>query len=343
MSSHPSPVTPLPRVVLMEDYLNCARDMPCVQELAQRSDLTIYTDKTGSRDELLQRLSGACAVITIRDRVMFDADVFARVQGLQLLSVCGPRLQPHVDLDAATRAGVHVTCATPGTASSVPHHTTAELTWMLILGLARNVLHNQSVLQQGGWQTLAGMGLVGKTLGVIGSTGKVGSLVARIGQAFGMRVIAWSPRLTPEKAADQGVQAVSLNELLRSSDVVTLHANVTAQSQSMIGVEAFKQMKPSAIFINTARAALVDEKALKWALDSGQIAGAGLDVFWEEPLPINHWVRQHLKVLLQPHLGAFTPEGYEWIVAPGVMAVLQWLEGQPVKMMNNITRAINPP
>jgi phosphoglycerate dehydrogenase-like enzyme len=315
-----------PRIVLMEDYLDQARAMPCVQELAQHADLTIYTDKANSRDELLRRLAGARAVITIRDRVVFDAGIFERVRGLELLSVCGPRLQPHVDLEAAKRAGVHVVCAPPVYKSSIPHHTTCELTWLLILGLARNVEHNQAVLRHGGWQTIAGMGLAGKTLGVVGSTGKVGSLVVHAAKAFGMRVIAWSPRFTAERAHEQGIEAVSFDELLRTCDVLTLHANATAESQSMMGAQEFAKMKPTSLFVNTARAALVDEQALRWALDSGQIAAAGLDVYWEEPLPPDHWLRQHPKVLLQPHLGAFTPEGYEWIVAPGVEAVLRWLK-----------------
>lgn len=324
-----------PRVVLMEDYLDQARAMPCVQELARRADLAIFTDKARDRDELLQRLAGARAVITIRDRVMFDEAVFSRVDGLELLSVCGPRLQPHVDLEAATRAGVLVCCAPPNRISSEPHHATAELAWTLILALARNVVHNQAVLRSGGWQTIAGTGLAGKTLGIIGSTGKVGSLIVPVARAFGMRVVAWSPRFTPERAAAQGIEAAaSLDDLLRACDVLTLHANATAESRSLLGPAQFALMKPTAILVNTARAALVDEQALKHALDSGQIAAAGLDVFWEEPLPADHWVRKHEKVLLQPHLGAFTPEGYEWIVAPGVEAVLGWLEGKAPTLAN---------
>ena len=316
----------LPRVVLMEDYLDQARTMPSVQELARRSDLTVYKDKAQSPNEILERLAGARAVITIRDRVIFDAEIFSKVKGLKLLSVCGPRLDPHIDCDAAIRADVCVVCAPANTQSSIPHQATAELTWALILGLARNVVHNHSVLRSGGWQTTAGMGLAGKTLGILGSTGKVGVLVVRMAHAFGMRVIAWSPQLTKEKAQQQNVEAVSFEELLHASDVLSLHANVTAESRSMMGAEEFAKMKPTALFVNTARAALIDEQALKWALDTSQIAAAGLDVFWEEPLPVDHWVRLHEKVLLHPHLGAFTPEGYQWIVEPGVTEVLRWLD-----------------
>lgn len=328
VSGQPTLSSGLPTVVLMEDYLDQARAMPCVQELAHQSNLRIYTEKARSEDELLKRMEGAQAVITIRDRVMFGPTVFARMKGVQLLSVCGPRLQPHVDLDAATRAGVLVCCSPANSQTKEPHHATAELAWALILGLAKNVVHNQTALQAGKWQTTPGIGLVGKTLGIVGCTGKVGSMVTRIGIAMGMKVIAWSPRLTPERAAEHGAEAVSFEELLRASDVLSLHANATAESRSMLSTNEFQKMKRSAMLVNTARAALVDEPALRRALDNGDIAAAGLDVFWEEPLPADHWVRRHEKVLLQPHMGAFTPEGYEWIVAPGVEAVLSWLAGK---------------
>lgn len=324
----------LPRVVLMEDYLDQARTMRCVQELARVSDLTIITDKARSEEEVLARLAGASVVVTIRDRVMFTKSVLSRVKGLELLAVCGPRLQPHVDLQAATGAGVLVSCSPANTQSREPHHATAELAWALILGLAKHVVHNQAMLRAGRWQTVSGMGLMGKTLGIVGSTGNVGAIVARIGLAMGMRVIAWSPRLTPERAAAQGVEAVSFDQLLRESDILSLHANATPESRSMLSADEFAKMKKGAILINTARAALVDENALRHALDNGHLAAAGLDVFWEEPLPANHWVRQHDKVLLQPHLGAFTPAGYEWIVAPGVEAALAWLAGKPVRCAN---------
>lgn len=323
-----------PRVVLMEDYLDQARHMDCVQELARHCELVIHTTQAGSRDVLLDRLKGAAVAITIRDRVLFDAEVLSRVAGLELLSVCGPRLEPHIDLPAATRAGVLVSSAAPNTLSREPHHATAEMTWALILALAKRVVHNDAMLRRGAWQTVAGTGLYGKTLGLVGSTGKVGAIVARIGVAMGMRVIAWSPRLTPERAAAQGVEAVSFDTLLRTSDVLSLHANVTAESHAMLGAAEFARMKPSALLVNTARAALVDEAALRHALDHGQIGAAGLDVYWNEPLAPTHWLRSHERVLLQPHLGAFTPEGYEWIVRPGVEAALAWLMGEAVAVAN---------
>ena len=322
------------RVVLMEDYLDHTKNMPVVQELARRVDLQICTTKAQSDEEVARRLEGADIAITIRDRVMFGPGVFSRVKKLKLLSVCGPRLEPHVDLAAATRAGVLVCCAPANQTSREPHHATAEVTWALILGIFKSVVDNQAVMRSGGWQSRISQGLVGKTLGVIGSTGKVGKIVVPIGRAMGMRVIAWSPNFTPERAVEQGIEAVSLERLLRESDVVTLHANATAESAGMIGAEELAMMRSDAVLINTARAALVDEAALKDALERRTIAAAGFDVYWQEPLAQDHWLRRQDNVLMQPHMGGFTKEGYEWIVAPGVQTVLDFLDDKPVQVKN---------
>jgi len=322
------------RVVLMEDYLDYARHTDAVKALAQRVDLQIYTDKARDDAELLQRLAGAQVAITIRDRVMFHKGIFERMQGVQLLSVCGPRLAPHIDLPAATRAGVPVCCGPADFSLSDAHYATAELSLALILGLVKSMEHNQAVMRAGGWQTRISTGLRGRTLGVVGSTGKVGRIVTEVAKAMGMRVLAYSPSLTAERAAQQGVEAVPLEALLRQSDVVTLHANATAESAGMLGAAQFAMMKPGAYLVNTARAALIDEAALRAALDSGHLAGAGLDVYWQEPLPADHWTRQHPRVLMQPHLGAFTPEGYGSIVTSGVLPVLDWLDGKPIAIAN---------
>jgi phosphoglycerate dehydrogenase-like enzyme len=322
------------RVVLLEDWLDHARHMACVQRLAARADLTILTDRARDADHLLERIAGAEIVITIRDRVMFSRDVLERARSLRLLSVCGPRLQPHIDLPAATRAGILVTCPAPAPGPAAPHHATAELTWALILGLAKSLEHHQTVMRAGGWQTRLSSDLAGRTLGVIGSTGKVGQVVTTIGRALGMRVLAWSPRLNAARASEQGVEAVALQDLLGQSDVVTLHANATADSTRMIGKAQLMLMKQGAILVNTARAALIDEQALREVLDAGRLAGVGLDVYWQEPLPADHWLRSHPRVLMQPHLGGFSHQGYEWIIEPGVEAALAWLDERPIHYAN---------
>ena len=207
------------RVVLMEDYLDHARSLACVKELAARVDLHIHTDRAASESELVRRLEGAEVAITIRDRVRFPATVLAQLTSLRLLSVCGPRLAPHVDLLAATRAGILVSRPVALDVPQIIHQATAELVWSLILGLTRHTVENQLAMRSGGWQTRLGFTLAGKTLGIIG-LGRVGALGARTGAALGMKVLAWSPRLTPERAASWGAEAVSLEQVLKDAPVI---------------------------------------------------------------------------------------------------------------------------
>lgn len=321
------------RVVLMEDYLDHAKSLDCVKELAERVSLRIYSDKAASESEVARRLEGAEVVITIRDRVLFPATLLARLPALRLLSVCGPRLAPHIDLPAATRAGILVSRPEALDVPQIIHQATAELVWSLILGLFKHTVENQLAMRSGDWQTRLGIGLAGKTLGVIG-LGRVGALVARTGAVLGMKVLAWSPTLTGDRAASWGAQAVSLEQLLKEAHVVTLHANATQESAGLIGRAQFAQMRRGAYFVNTARAALVDEDALQEALDSGALAGVGLDVYWDEPLPREHWLREHKNVLMQPHMGGFTAEGYDWLLGPAVQNVMAYLDGKPKDVAN---------
>lgn len=313
------------RVALMEDYLDHAKNLECVARLEKRVDLTIHTTKAAGPKELLERLRGVQAVITIRDRVMFTAELLGQLPDLKLISVCGPRLTPHIDLEAAKAAGIEVLAPVADNTPAVIHKATAEMAWALILGLAKRSLENHRAVQDGRWQTHVGTGLAGKTLGIIG-LGKIGGAVAAIGNAMGMSVLAWSPWLTQERAASLGAQAASFDELLGQSDVVTIHANATRESADLFGPSEFRRMKRRALLINTSRAALVAEQALKDALDNEEIAGAGLDVYWQEPLPATHWLRQHSRVLLQPHMGGFTEEGYEWLIQPAVDNLLAYLD-----------------
>jgi phosphoglycerate dehydrogenase-like enzyme len=324
------------RVVLMEDYADHARTMPCVRELEKRVDLKIFTTRAASQQEVVTRLQGASAAITIRDRVLFDAQVLEQAGDLKLLSVCGNRLRPHIDLEAATRKGILV--AAPPLAELLDgpmaaHRATAEMAMTLVLALLRDVLRNHEVVRSGGWDVSPGRGVSGKTLGIVG-LGKIGGPVARLAKAFGMRVLAWSPRLTEEKAIQWGAQSVPLPELLAQSDVVSLHAEASPQTAGLIGREQLAQMRRGAYLVNTARATLLDEDAFRTALQSGHLAGAGLDVYWEEPLPASHWLRSQANVVLQPHVGGFTEEGYEWLVAPAVANVIAWLDGAPRQIAN---------
>jgi phosphoglycerate dehydrogenase-like enzyme len=322
----------MPRVVILEDYLDYARQLPCVQALAQRVELQIYTAKAESEAETVARTRGADIVITIRDRVHYTPSLLAQLGHLQLLSVCGARLS-HIDLDAATRHGVLI-CA-PSEAAQGGHTkaATAEQTWHLILGLIKETVMHDSALRQGQWQTRPSRGLVGKTLGLVG-LGAIGQQVAQIGNAMRMRVVAWSPHLTPERARAHGAECVAFAQLLRESDIVSLHAPMSPENRDMLGEHELHLMRPHAYLINTARAALVNEQALRQALERGTIAGAGLDVYWEEPLPVDHWLRRQQNVLLQPHLGGFTDEGYASLLMPAVDNVIAFLDGAPRNLVN---------
>lgn len=320
------------RVVLLEDYLDYARQIPCVQALAQRVDLHIYTTRAASEAETVARTRTADIVITIRDRVIYTDSLLAQLGHLQLLAVCGARLS-HIDLDAATRHGVLISASSSAEQGGHTKAATTEQTWNLILGLMKDTVMNDHAVHADRWQTRPARGLVGKTLGLLG-LGIIGQQVAGVGRALGMRVIAWSPHLTPERAAAHGAECVAFATIFRESHVVSLHAPLLPENRNMVGEQELGMMRPDAILVNTARAALVNENALRQALERRSIAGAGFDVYWEEPLPTDHWLRRLENVLLQPHLGGFTDEGYESLLKPAVDNVMAFLDGHPRNLIN---------
>lgn len=329
------------RVVLLEDYLDQARHLPCVQELAQRVDLQIYTSKAASEAETIERTRQADIVITIRDRVVYTPSLLAHLGHLQLLAVCGTRLT-HIDLEAATRYGVLICAPATQTQGSATKAGTAEQTWNLILALLKDTPLNDRAMRAGQWQTRLTRGVAGKTLGLIG-LGGIGQQVAEIGRAMRMRVIAWSPHLTPERAAASGAECVPFRSIFTEADVVSLHAPLTSENHDMIGEEELALMPPHAVLVNTARAALVNEQALRQALERGALAGAGFDVYWQEPLPANHWLQQQDNVVLQPHVGGFTEEGYVSLLAPAIANVIAFLDGHPQCLINPaVARPLQP-
>ena len=320
------------RVVMLEDYLDYAKQLPSVQALAARTDLHIYTTKASSEAETVARTRDADIVVTIRDRVFYPESLLAQLRHLKLLSVCGSRLS-HIDLEAAARHGVLI-CA-PSAAEQASHTkaATAEQTWNLIMGLMKDTVMNDRAMREGKWQTQPSRGLVGKTLGLLG-LGAIGQQVAEIANAMRMRVIAWSPHLTAERARAHGAEYVPFEQIFTDSDIVSLHAPMSPENRDMVGEAELSLMPPHAFLINTARAGLVNENALRQALERGAIAGAGFDVYWEEPLPIDHWLRRQENVLMQPHLGGFTDEGYESLITPAINNVIAFLDGAPTHLVN---------
>ena len=264
----------------------------------------------------------------MRERTPFPASLLARLPRLRLLVTTGMR-NASVDVAAANSCGVTV-CGTPS--SSTPP---VELTWALILGLMRNLVPESTAFRAGGpWQSTVGRDLAGATLGVVG-LGKIGSRVATIGQAFGMDVVVWSPNLNDERAAAAGVRrADQFGTLLSQSDVVTFHLVLSDHTRGLLGTDELAFMRRSAYLVNTSRAGLVDTSALVAALTAGRIAGAGLDVYDEEPLPADHPLRNLPNVLGTPHLGYVTENNYRAYFMGVVEDIAAWQAGRPIRTLS---------
>ncbi len=298
------------------------------QALAPQVECRALTVHISDEDQLVAQLQDAEIVVIMRERTPFSAALFSRLPKLRLLVTSGMR-NASVDLAAARENGVTV-CGT-GSGSTAP----VELTWALILGLARHlVTENNALRHNGPWQSTVGTGLSGKRLGLLG-LGKIGQKVALIAQAFGMVVSAWSQNLTAERAAEHGVElAASKEALLKTSDVVSVHLVLSERTHGLLGAPELALMKPDALLINTSRAAIVDQPALLHALQTRQIAGAGLDVFETEPLPPGDPFRVLPNVLATPHLGYVSDGNYQAYFREAVEDIQAFLAGNPVRTLS---------
>jgi phosphoglycerate dehydrogenase-like enzyme len=286
--------------------------------LRARMPVTYHDTLPGSEAALVERIRDAEIVINIRSSCKFTESVFAQCKQLKLLSLWGTGTD-NIDLAAAARHGVTVT-NTPGvSAISIAEHCLA-----LVLAAARRIPRTDAEIRQGRWPRGEGVQMHGKTLGIIG-LGAIGRRFAQIGAAIGMRVIAWTMHPNPAL----GFTLVPLEELYRESDVVSAHLRLSAETRGMIGEREFAMMKPSAIFINSARGAIVDEAALVEALLNGKIAAAGLDVFEVEPLPAGHALTRLPNVVMTAHSAGVTPEALEAGLQMAVDNVFRFLEGRP--------------
>jgi len=315
------------RCAVLDDYQDVARSAADWGVLGGEIDIDVFREPLAGPDELAEELRGHEIVVIMRERTRFDAEVFARLPGLRLLVTTGMR-NAAIDLDSAARHGV-VVCGTRG--RSEP---TAELAWALILGAARNIVTEAGALRSGGrWQQTIGVDLAGSRLGIVG-LGRIGQQVARIGLAFGMDVLAWSPRLTPARAAEAGIApAASRDELLSTSDIVSIHLVLSERTRGLIGDAELALMRPSAILVNTSRGPIVNERALVTALGNGTIGGAALDVFDTEPLPDHHPLRRLPNVLATPHLGYVTRRTYEQFYGDAVEDISAYLAGTPTRRL----------
>jgi phosphoglycerate dehydrogenase-like enzyme len=307
------------RVAVLDDYLGVASRLPSWERLGDRVVVDVYRDTPRGEDELVERLSGYPIVVPIRERTSFRASLLERLPNLKFLALTG-RNSGHVDLAAATARGILV-AETDGSGASA-----FELTLALMLALARRIPQEDRAMRTGHWQTGLGVELAGKTLGIVG-LGRIGTRVAAFAQVLGMRVLAAGPTLTDERASAAGGTRVSLDELFRDSDVVSLHLRLVERTRGIVAARHLALMKPTAFLVNTARGALVDEAALVAALRDRRIAGAALDVFDIEPLPENHAFRSLDNVLLSPHMGYVTEEAFRLFFDQAAENVERYLDG----------------
>ncbi|MBY6155062.1 D-2-hydroxyacid dehydrogenase family protein [Vannielia litorea] len=310
---------------ILDDYQGVALTCADWSGLAPAVEPVVFSD-TISGDALVDRLQTFEVIVAMRERTPFDAALLARLPNLRLLVTTGMR-NASIDMEAAKAQGVTV-C---GTASL--GHPTPELTWGLLLALARRIPQEDAALRSGGWQTTLGMDLKGKTLGLIGF-GRVAQAMARYGIAFEMEVLAFSRSLTDEAAAEKGVRrANGLPALLAKADVVSLHVPLNDSTRHIIGADALAAMKPSAYLLNTSRAGVVDTDALAAALRSGQIAGAGVDVHEPEPLNGTSPLLTAPNTVLTPHLGYVSQDNYAGFYTEAVANIRGWLNGAPLRVL----------
>jgi phosphoglycerate dehydrogenase-like enzyme len=314
------------RVALLDDYQDVALSMADWKSLPAGTEVAVFKDHLSDESAVARRLADFDIVMALRERTPFSRTLLERLPKLKLLITAGMR-NASIDMKAAAERGV-VVCGTAG----LPYPT-AELAWGLILSLMRRIPAEDRATREGLWQTGLGLGLNGKTLGVLG-LGTLGSRAARVGRAFEMEVLAWSQNLTAERAKEVGAALVTKDELLARSDIVSIHLVLGERTRGLIGARELGLMKPGAYLINTSRGPIVDEAALIRALGDGTIAGAGLDVFEEEPLPLDHPFRRLPNIVITPHLGYVTAETYRIFYGHAVEDVKAFLDGTPVRVLH---------
>ncbi len=314
------------RLAILDDYQDVALRMADWDRLSVDVEVVVFRDHLADLDAVAARLADFDIVVAMRERTPFPRTLLERLPRLRLLVTTGMR-NAAIDLQAAADRGVLV-CGTAG----LPYPT-AELTWGLILALVRRIPREERAVREGRWQETVGLGVNGKTLGVLG-LGTLGSRVARIARAFEMQVLAWSHHLTAERAAEVGATLVGRDELLARSDVVTIHLVLSERTRGLIGLRELALMKPSAYLVNTSRGPIVNETALVRALRDGAIAGAGLDVFDEEPLPPDHPFRRLPNTVVTPHLGYVTEETYRIFYGQALEDITAYLRGQPIRVLH---------
>jgi D-3-phosphoglycerate dehydrogenase len=309
------------RCAILDDYINVSQTVADWSKVADRVDVTVFNQPFATTEAAAGALKDFEIICAMRERTPFPRALFAALPNLKLLITSGMR-NAAIDMEAAKEHKV-VVCGTQWARDP-----TAPLTMGLILELTRNIGRENARMHAGEpLQKFVGMEIEGRTLGVIG-LGKLGTKVSKLAQAFGMNVIAWSPNLTPEKCKEAGVTYATKEELFATADIITIHVVLSQRSRGLVGAADFARMKPTAYLVNTARGPIVDEAALLDALVQKKIAGAGIDVFSVEPLPVDHPFRKVDNLVLTPHLGYVTEDSFRNHYTQMVEGVDAWFKGE---------------
>ncbi len=308
------------KVAILDDYQGVALEMADWSPLNGRAEVVVFRDHLSDADALVARLAPFDVVCVMRERTPLTREIIERLPRLRLIASTGA-VNASIDREAVHERGI--TLAHTGYTS----HGAIELTWALILAAVRRIPEEVNAFRAGGWQVAVGGDLSRRTLGIVG-LGRIGTASARIASAFGMQVIAWSPNLTPEKAAAAGARFVTKDEVFGQADIVTVHLVLGKRTQGIVGAAELALMKPDAWLVNTSRGPLVDESALIDALRAKRIAGAGLDVYATEPLPADHPLRTLPNVVATSHVGFVTRETYEIFYGDTVKNIVAWLDGR---------------
>ncbi len=317
-------------ITILDDYTNLVRTLPCVRLLGEHQ-LTVYTDCERNVDVLANRLQQTDALVLLRERTRISAELIARLPRLKLITLNGP--YPHVDVDACTARGI-IVCSEHARTS----YATAELTWGLIIAAMRHIPQQMARLKSGLWQSRAGTGLRGRTLGIYGY-GRIGKQVAGYGKAFGMRVLVWSREKAREQARADGYEVAATREaLFGEADVLSIHVRLLPETRGLVTAADLARMKPCAVFVNTSRAELLADGALVDALRDGRPGSAAIDVYQNEPLMNARNARDPLlqldNVIATPHLGYMERDQMENYFSDNFKRVLAYAAGKPYGVVN---------
>lgn len=306
------------KVAILDDYQNVARQLADWSAVERYAEIVVFNDHLADPFQVIERLRPFDVVCVMRERTPLTQEILRQLPNLKLIASTGPR-NAAIDTGTAAELGI------PVTATGYESTATIEFTWALILASVRGLSQEAASVKLGGWQVGLGANLHGKTLGVVG-LGNVGAEVARIGRAFGMKIIAWSQNLTEDKAREAGARLVDKETLFREADIVTIHLVLSDRTRGLVGAREFNWMKSTAMVVNTSRGPIVDEGSLINALETRRIARAAIDVYDVEPLRADHPFRHLNNILATPHIGYVTEDLYRTFYVDVAASVAAWLE-----------------